>query len=102
MRLSYTQPARQRLVEIEAYFSVHASPKAAARLVDGLLAKAFGLLKHPRKGKPEKLLAHRGMDHRSLSTGRFLIIYYVDGATIHITDSSIPGSIRRACAVEAE
>jgi hypothetical protein len=34
MRLSYTLPARQRLVEIEDYFSVHASPKAAARLVD--------------------------------------------------------------------
>lgn len=86
MRLSYTQPARQRLVEIEAYFSVHASPKAAARLVDGLLAKALGLLKHPWKGKPEKLLAHRGKDHRSLNAGRLLIVYYVAGDTIHITD----------------
>ncbi len=86
MRLSYTLPARQRLVEIEDYFSVHASPKAAARLVDGLLAKTLGLLKHPKKGKPEKLLAHRGLGHRSLSAGRFLIVYYVDGDTIYITD----------------
>lgn len=86
MRLSYTLPARQRLVEIEDYFSLHASPKAAARLVDGLLAKAIGLLEHPKKGRPEKLLAHRGMGHRSLSAGRFLIVYYVDGDTIHITD----------------
>ena len=86
MKLSYTLPARQRLVEIEDYFSVHASPKAAARLVDALLAKALGLLKHPKKGKPEKLLAHRGLGHRSLSAGRFLIVYFVDGDTIHITD----------------
>ncbi len=86
MRLSYTLPARQRLVEIEDYFSVHASPKVAVRLVDGLLAKALGLLKHPKKGKPEKFLAHRGLGHRSLSAGRFLIVYYVDGDTIFITD----------------
>lgn len=86
MRLSYTLPARQRLVEIEDYFTVHASPKAAARLVDGLLAKTLGLLKHPKKGRPEKLLAHRGLGHRSLSAGRFLIVYYVDGYTIYITD----------------
>jgi toxin ParE1/3/4 len=86
MKLSYTLPARQRLVDIEDYFSVHASPKAAAQLVDGLLAKAHGLLKHPKKGRPEKLLAHRGLGHRSLSAGRFLIVYYVDGDTIYITD----------------
>lgn len=86
MRLSYTLPARQRLVEIEDYFSLHASPKVAARLVDGLLTKAFGLLNHPKKGKPENLLAHRGMGHRSLSAGRFLIVYYVDGDTVYITD----------------
>ncbi|MFN8410733.1 MAG: type II toxin-antitoxin system RelE/ParE family toxin [Flavobacteriales bacterium] len=86
MRLLYTRPARQRLVGIEDYFSLHASPKAAARLVDGLLTKALGLLKHPKKGKPERLLAHRGLGHRSLSAGRFLIIYYVEGDTIHITD----------------
>lgn len=86
MRLSYTLPARQRLVEIEDYFTVHASPKAAARLVDGLLDKASGLLKNPKKGKPEKLLAHRGQGHRSLPAGRFLIVYYVDGDTIYITD----------------
>ncbi len=65
---------------------MHSSPKAAARLVDGLLAKALGLLKHPKKGRPDKLLAHRGLGHRSLSAGRFLIIYYVDGDVIHITD----------------
>lgn len=86
MKLSYTLPARQRLVEIEDYFSLHASPKAAARLVDGLLAKALGLLKHPKKGRPEKLLAHRGKGHRGLTAGRFLIVYYVDEDTIHITD----------------
>lgn len=86
MKLSYTLPARQRLVEIEDYFSVHASPKVAAQLVDGLLDKAAGLLKHPKKGKPEKLLAHRGKGHRSLTAGRFLIVYYVDDDTIHITD----------------
>ena len=86
MKLSYTLPARQRLVDLEDYFTLHASPKVAARLVDGLLAKAFGLVKHPKKGKPEKLLAHRGLGHRSLSAGRFLIVYYVDGDTIHITD----------------
>ena len=86
MKLSYTLPARQRLVEIEDYFTVHASPKAAVRLVDGLLSKALGLLKHPKKGKPVKLLAHRGLGHRSLSAGRFLIVYYVDGEIIHITD----------------
>lgn len=73
-------------MEIEDYFSVHASPKAAARLVDGLLAKALGLLKHPKKGKPEKLLAHRGLGHRSLSAGRFLIVYYMEGDTIYVTD----------------
>ncbi len=86
MRLLYTRPARQRLVELEDYFSVHASPKVAAQLVDGLLTKTLGLLKHPKKGRPEKLLAHRGKGHRSLSAARFLIIYYVEGDTIHITD----------------
>ena len=86
MKLLYTRPALQRLVEIEDYFSLHASPKVAARLVDGLLAKAHGLLKHPKKGRPEKQLAHRGKGHRSLSAVRFLIIYFVDGDTIHVTD----------------
>lgn len=81
MKLSYTLPARRRLVEIEDYFSLHASPKVAAQLVDGLLAKAVGLLKHLKKGKPEKLLAHRGKGHRSLTSGRFLIVY-----TIYVTD----------------
>lgn len=73
-------------MEIEDYFTVHASPKAAARLVDGLLDKSFGLLKNPKKGKPEKLLAHRGLGHRSLFAGRILIVYYVDGDTIYVTD----------------
>ena len=65
---------------------MNGSPKAAARLVDSLLAKTLGLLDHPKKGKPEKYLAHRGKGHRSLREGRFLIIYFLDKDTIHITD----------------
>jgi hypothetical protein len=42
-------------------------------------------LKHRKKGKPEKRLAHRGIGHRSLSAGRFLIVYYLNGDTVHIT-----------------
>ena len=85
MKIVYARPAVDRLLAIEDHYTRHASPKAAMRLVDGLLAKAIGLL-HPLKGRPEPRLAHRGLGHRSLTAGRFLIIYFVEGDTIHITD----------------
>lgn len=86
MKLEYAKPARQRSAEIEDYITLQGSPKAAARLVDGLMTKALGLLDHPKIGKPEKFLAHRGKGHRSLREGRFLIIYYLDEDTIYSTD----------------
>lgn len=86
MRLSYTRPALQRLLEIEDYVAVHSSERAARKVVDDLLKKAHGLLQHPRKGRIDPRLAHRGHGHRRLVVGRYLIIYFIEADVIHITD----------------
>jgi len=86
MKLQYTLPARQRLTEIEDYLTLHSSERTATKVVDGLLKKALSLVDNPRKGRPVRYLAHRGKGHRALSANRYLLVYFVEGDTIFITD----------------
>ena len=86
MKLVYTEPARQRLTDIEDYTTAASSETKARKLIDGLLAKALCLRDHPLRGIPEPRLAKRGQGHRCLVAGRFKIVYFVVDGTIHITD----------------
>ena len=86
MKLLYTEPAKQRLADIEDYTTAASSEAKARKLIDGLLDKALGLRDHPLLGMPEPRLAKRGQGHRCLIVGRFKIVYFVEGDPIHVTD----------------
>ena len=86
MKLVYTEPARQRLTDIEDYTTAASSEAKARNLIDGLLEKALSLRDHPLRGIPEPRLMKRGQGHRSLIVGRYKIVYYAKGGAVHITD----------------
>ena len=86
MKLIYTEPARQRLTDIEDFITDTSSETKARKLIDGLLEKALSLRDHPLRGIPEPRMMKRGQGHRSLVVGRFKIVYFVEDGTVHITD----------------
>ncbi len=86
MRLVFTRPVRNRIVEIRNYLAENTSFEQADLTISKLLDKADSLLEHPMRGIPEPALADMGKGHRSLITGRYKIVYYVSGDEIRITD----------------
>ena len=88
MKLVYTKPVRNRIVEIRNYLAENTSFEQADLTISKLLDKADSLLEHPLRGIPEPALANLGKGYRSLITGRYKIVYYVSGDEIRITDLS--------------
>ena len=86
MKLVFTQPALERIAEIQAFWAERTSEDRAEALIHALLKKAQRLRTHPLSGFPEPKLAALALGHRSLLLGKFKIVYYVTTDEIRITD----------------
>lgn len=86
MTVEVTTQARLRLWSIWKRIALDTSADRADKVEARLLARAAELERHPHKGHPEPMLAHRGQGHRSLLLGRYKIIHLIAGERIYITD----------------
>lgn len=78
--------ARTRLHAIWRWVRDASSRERADRLEALLLDRANSLANHPLKGPEEPHLRFKRKGHRYLLSGRYKIIYRVEGRIIHITD----------------
>ncbi len=80
MKVRFTSPARSDLESIYAYVSRH-DPKAAARIIDGIIERAEALGSHPYTGRPAN---EAGVRVAALPRYRYLIFYSIAGEELHI------------------
>ena len=72
MTVVWTEQAAERLREIEA-FVARDDPRAAARLVDRLIARGDALARHPDRGRRVPELPDSGL--RELIVGNYRVVY---------------------------
>ena len=80
MKVRFTRPARSDLESIYAYVNRH-DPKAAARIIDGIIERVEALGRHPYTGRPTDVANIRVA---ALPRYRYLIFYSIAGDELHI------------------
>ena len=81
MKVVWTAQAWEKLLEIEAFIAEDA-PRAAAKLVDRLIARADDLARHPDRGR--RLPEMPGSGIRELIVGNYRIVYRRESQVIEV------------------
>lgn len=84
LKVVWTNIASEQLEGVFDYYKITASPTIARKLVKSILQKTASLVKQPKKGPRELLLADRQKEYRYIVEGNYKIIYWVDEAAVHI------------------
>ncbi len=81
MKVTWTEQAWERLIEIEV-FVARDDPEAATRLVDGLIERGNALARYPDRGRRLPELPKSGL--RELIVGSYRIVYRRGAETIEV------------------
>ena len=86
MKVVWSAWSLQQLEDIHAWYSMHASPAVADRIIANILSVTRLLEQFPFGGQVEPWLEYQGLGHRRVVVGNYKVVFRVLEDEVRIVD----------------